>query len=433
MIQALNTSIARIALATAICAILPSEAGAFSATGPVEGRTGTFSPYARTLQVYPEGNPYAPPVIMLGESSDRIVVEFDILADDRDYMRYELVHCDPFWNPDDLIETEYLDGFNRADIENYEYSSATTRRYVHYSLTVPDENMRPTVSGNYILRVFPEDEPETTLLQAAFSVAEPAIKLGGSMTSRTDYDYNGRSQQLSIVADIEDLPAKVDPYRDMMLIISQNGRIDNETVLKAPLRAAGSKLHYEHQPELTFKAGNEYRRMEAISTTYPGMRIAAIDYSAPYYHIWVQTDKERDSSPYSYDQTQHGRFTIREYNSDSSETDADYVVVHFTLEMPEMPSSDIFLDGDFTYRKFDPESRMDYNRAAGTYEKALLLKQGAYNYQYLAVPKGSMTGATAPVEGDKYETRNEYLAKLYYKIPGERYYRLGGVTMIANE
>lgn len=212
------------------------------------------------------------------------------------------------------------------------------------------------------------------------------------MTSRTDYDFNNHSQQLTVVADIEDLPPTVDPYRDMMVVISQNGRIDNEAVLKGPLRIDGSKLIYEHQPELTFKAGNEYRRMETISTTYPGMHISSIDYQAPYYHVWVSTDYERDSSPYSYDQTQYGRFTIREYNSDDPAVDADYVVVHFTLEMPEMPSSDIFLDGDFTYRRFDPESRMEYNRVTGKYEKAVLLKQGAYNYQYLAVPHGSMEG-----------------------------------------
>lgn len=418
-----------------VCLIFISilKASADSATGPIKGRTASFSPYTRTIQVYPEDNYSAPPIILLNNNSERIAIEFDRLADDREYMRYELIHCNPFWQPDELIDSQYLEGFNRADIDNYAFSSALTRPYVHYSFSIPNEVIRPTLSGNYIVRVFPEDNPEETIMQAAFSIVDPVLKMSGSVTSRTDYDYNGHSQQLSIMVDVEDIPANVDPFRDITLVISQNGRIDNEVAVKSPLRKVGSELYYEHQPELTFKAGNEYRRMEAISTTFPGMHISSVDYSAPYYHVWIETDKERDNKPYSYDQTQFGRFTIREYNSSQPELEADYIVAHFSLEMQELPSSDVYIDGDFTHRRFDPEYRMDYNEEAGVYEKAILLKQGAYNYQYLAVPQGATKGATAPIEGDKYETRNEYLIKAYYRVPGERYYRLGGVTLIVNE
>ena len=105
-------------------------------------------------------------------------------------------------------------------------------------------------------------------------------------------------------------------------------------------------------------------------------------------------------------------------------------MTHFSLRVPEQSQYGFFLAGDFTHRRFDPESRMVYNRATGLYEKSLLLKQGAYNYQYLAVPIGSMSGATARIEGDFYETVNEYLVKVYYHRPGERYDRLVGVAVV---
>ena len=73
---------------------------------------------------------------------------------------------------------------------------------------------------------------------------------------------------------------------------------------------------------------------------------------------------------------------------------------------------------------------MVFNRVTGLYEKTLLLKQGAYNYQYLAVPFGTMKGETAPIEGDYYETVNEYFVKVYCRCHGERYDRLVGVAMI---
>lgn len=62
-------------------------------------------------------------------------------------------------------------------------------------------------------------------------------------------------------------------------------------------------------------------------------------------------------------------------------------MVHFTLDYPDTPGAMIFLDGDFTQRRFDDNSRMLFNPSTGLYERSMLLKQGAYNYQYLIVPR----------------------------------------------
>jgi hypothetical protein len=43
------------------------------------------------------------------------------------------------------------------------------------------------------------------------------------------------------------------------------------------------------------------------------------------------------------------------------------------------------------------------------------------------VPKGSTRGLTAPIEGNHYQTVNEYLVYVYYRAPGDRYDRLLGV------
>ena len=92
----------------------------------------------------------------------------------------------------------------------------------------------------------------------------------------------------------------------------------------------------------------------------------------------------------------------------------------------------IFVDGDFVHRRFGPESEMRYNPVTKRYERAMLLKQGAYNYQYLMVPPGAMRGYTAQIEGDSYQTDNEYLIKIYHRRRGERYDRLIGYHQIMN-
>lgn len=74
---------------------------------------------------------------------------------------------------------------------------------------------------------------------------------------------------------------------------------------------------------------------------------------------------------------------------------------------------------------------MVYNQETGAYEKALLLKQGAYSYQYLALPKyNSSRGLTEVVEGDYYPTQHIYTIKVYYRQPGGRYDRLAGVLQV---
>ena len=56
-----------------------------------------------------------------------------------------------------------------------------------------------------------------------------------------------------------------------------------------------------------------------------------------------------------------------------------------------------------------------------------------YIYQYLFVPNGSTTGQTAPLEGDFYQTQNEYSIYVYYRPMGARYDRLIGVTTVRND
>lgn len=380
----------------------------------------------RTLQVYSVNDRLTTgtPVTVL-DAPDAIVIEFDMLEDERRYLRYELTHCNADWQPSGLSYVEYLDGFNEGTIDDYEYSAATTVAYIHYRLVLPNEQVRFTLSGNYLVRIYDEYELDNTLLQARFGVSEQSAPIGAFVTSRTDVDYNRSHQQLEISIDCERSPV-ANLYTDVVVTVEQNGRPDAVRVLRHPLRVSGRKLYYEHQPELIFPAGNEYRRFETISNQWTGMGVDAVEYHAPYYNHYLYVDRPRSGSDYLYDRTLSGAYVVREYNSDNPATEPDYVVVHFALEMPELFGTEIHIDSDAFNRETGDVSRMRYNRETGRYEKAALLKQGAYSYQYLAVPQGTATGNTATVEGDKYQTSNQYTVNVYTRVPGERYDRLIG-------
>lgn len=399
------------------------------ATVHAEGETRIFHPAFHSLQIHPETDDMAPAIIRLG-SDDRLTVSFDELAEERRQMRYELLHCTSTWQPDRLVASEYLrSGFNEGIVDDYAYSRATTVHYVNYRITVPNAEMEPTLSGNYLLRVYDESDPDETLLTARFCVVEPLARIKADVTSRTDIDRDRNHQQLSVAVDVRNAAVN-SPATDLRVVVTQNSRTDNTVTLTAPTSLAGSTAVYDHQPQLIFPAGNEYRRFETVSTRFPGMGVDSYMFASPLYHAALFTDTPRSGEQYTYDSTQHGRYRVRTVDSADPATEADYVMTHFTLDMPEIPGADIYIDGDLTLHRRDAENRMMFNRATGLYECALLLKQGSYNYIYLTVPRDSIAGLTAPVEGDNYATDNEYLILVYHTPPGQRHERLIGATII---
>ncbi len=390
--------------------------------------TTIFHPDFRTLQVTVNDNFFAPNAIIL-DSDDLLTVEFDELADDRRYLRAKLIHCNADWQPSPIPDSDFVTGFNEMTIDDAEFSKATITPYVHYRLTIPNEQIQIKISGNYLLKIYDEEDPGTTLLQVRFYVSEANALISGTISPATDIDYKKQHQQLTLSVDCSKSPVN-NIYNDLKIYVTQNNRTDNEVMITSPMRVSGNNAFYEHLRELIFPAGNEYRRFETVSTYFPGLNVNTINYAEPFYHFDLVTDYPRSTTQYIYDKTQNGRFLIRQQNANDSHTEADYIVVHFTLDAPHLYGTDIYLDGDFVNRRLDSTSRMNYNPEHACYEKTMLLKQGSYNYQYITSKSGSSRSATADIDGDFYQTINEYQIRVYTRVPGERYDRLIGYSTI---
>ncbi len=382
----------------------------------------------KSLKIHIEGNEFSPAIIDL-YGKDRITVAFDQLVPDVNYLRYALVHCDADWKPSQILDSEYIEGFNEDEIDNYSLSSATFTQFVHYELNVPNEDMRLTLSGNYLLKVYPEGEPENVCLQARFSVVDKKVKVYPEITSRTDVDYNSQHQQISVAIDNRDYRIE-NPYADLKVVVVQNSRYDIAKMVSHPQRVAGDKIYFEHNPELIFKAGNEFRRFEMVNTRYNGIGIEKYIYNNPFYHVVLKTDEPRSYESYIYDRTQYGKYVIRQSDAYDSNTEADYMYVHFALAMPEIQEGSVYVDGEFTQHNFEPGNLMKYNHNTQCYELDMRLKQGVYNYQYLWKPKNQNKYITETIEGDFYQTINEYQVFVYTRQRTDRYDRLIGYNII---
>lgn len=384
-----------------------------------------FSPRFKTLKVQNMDIFDAPPVMRLG-SEDRLEITFDEIGDDNSFLEYRLLHCNADWQPSSLLDSEFLAGFIAVRIEDYAFSTATFVHYVNYRIEIPNEETGILRSGNYLLQVYNPDEPDETLLQARFRVSENSATIVSGYNARTDLGFNDSWQQVWATATVE-LGDGSNPYNDYRLEVTQNNDDRTRRTLPVPSRVNGNQLVYDHNPQLIFPAGNEYLRFESLSNQFAGMKVDSLRYEGTNYHVWLKPDYPRAEREYQFDRTQHGRFIVREYNSTDSNIGADYITVHFLLEMDRLPGAEIYVDGEMTNGLLTDRNRMEYDGTKGVYTLQLPLKQGAYNYRYLVK---DLDGKVKSLDGDKWETGNQYEVSLWKRRPGDRADSLIGVELI---
>ena len=387
----------------------------------VDTRVHIFDSNVRSLKVCLANNMYIPPIYMMG-SDERLIVNFDYLDYDIHYLRYSVTHCNADWQPSQLVESEYVSGFNYADIDDYAPSEATYVHYYNYQFMLPNADMQFLVSGNYLLTVYEQDDADDILFQTRFSVCEGKVGVFPQVTSRTDVEYNNRFQQVSF--DVRYKPNQIkDPYSEFKCVVTQNSREDNSVTVTRPMMVGVDNVTYDHNRDLIFPAGNEFRRFETVNAHNINMGVQSIRYYDPMYHANLMIDEPRNELQYLYDKTQYGRFTIRNGETrGESAVEADYMITHFALDAGgKLNGGNVWLCGEFIEGYPASQAMMRYDASSGYYTADILLKQGAYNYMYLWVPDGTSVGQTSRIEGDHYETVNEYLVKVYDRPIGERY------------
>lgn len=385
------------------------------------------APSVRSLRMELNGEWGAPPVMTLG-SDDIMLFSFDEMSHTYHRFTYRITHCNQDWTPSDLHEIEYLEGFNDVPVEEWENSVNTTQLYTTYQFALPNENVSLLLSGNYRVEIFDdEDESGFPVAQFRFSVVEPRLHISASVSGDTDISLNEGHQQLSFVVDYANWNI-ASPSSEIMPVVYQNRRGDNAVRGIKPTYMTGNTLEYLHNSRLIFNAGNEYRRFELTDPDNPGMNVEEVVRYGDEYHALLYMDKRRVSHASYIDE--NGRYYVNTLEGYGSANEADYVYVHFALDLPYKEGGSYYLLGDMCGNALSPVSRLDYDAEEGYYHTTQLLKLGLYNYMYVWLPDGGGVAETYPAEGDMYDTENEYLIYLYYRGFGERYDRLVGVCEV---
>jgi len=416
----------RYILSLAFLAFLIPLQGQPDLSDPVYFTNHIFSEKIRTVQVYNEKWNLSYPILKLS-ANDRLVCHFDLMGDEPETYNYSFIHCDRNWNRSDIISNEYSDGYIENPVEDYAASFNTTVKYIHYSIAFPNDRIRLKLSGNYILVVYPADNPGEPVLTRRFIMAEDAVQINADVHRPLTGDDKDTKQQVEFSVAYPE-SSFTDPFRNFYAFILQNGRWDNaKNNLKADFSSLDLLKFNSLSNKNIFYGGNEFRYFDIKNIKYQTEYVRAIQYIDGIYNFCLTPSDNREFKPYFYWKDFNGKYYVAIQDGQKFDTEADYVNVIFTLPSKQMiGGGDMYISGALNDWTYDKANKMTYNPQKEQYECSLQLKQGWYNYEYAWLRKGS-TDATASIfEGSHYETENDYLILIYYHNPTDRYDRVVG-------
>jgi hypothetical protein len=380
----------------------------------------------KTVLFYKKGFELSPPLISYN-SNESLILKFDDLDGDYKSYYYTIIHCNADWQPSALKNFEYIDGFYDDQISNYKFSINTIIDFTHYTLEFPNKNMRPKISGNYILKVYTDNDPEQIVLTRKFQVFEQLISIEGSVRRATLVAKRDEMQEVNFTINAPTYRIS-NPYQDLKVSVKQNGRNDNVIWDLKPKLVLGDKLVYEYEEKNLFDGGNEFRHFDIRSLRFTTDRVSDIVGTQSHYEVYLFKDQRRSSQRYTFSEDINGRFTIKTTEAFDSDVEADYAWVHFSLKynIPE-ENGNFYIVGGLTNWVYSAENRMKYSFRDNEYYLSLLLKQGYYNYQYVFLEDGTSRGQTYLSEGNHSETENDYSIFVYHRKPGTLYDSLIGI------
>jgi len=354
-------------------------------------------------------------------------LEFDDMDGGYKNYTYQVIHCDKDWNRSDLHEIEYIDGFNGEEIDEFAYSVNPYSEYTHYELTIPNDDLNWTISGNYLLIIYDQDM-EVSVLTRRFIVTESAARVSALMIKPENLSKLRSHHELKINIDFNGLKIRR-PKEELFLTVLQNGNTNSAYTNLAGTFVRQNTLFYDDFDGVTFPALKEFRNCDVRSLKYRSEFVHSIDQEDGVTHVLLDLGKKRADKHFHTEPDANGGFIIDNKDYGDGDVSGEYVRCIFTLEAEREYDEDVYIVGALSDWKAKEKFKMEYVPTSGLYEKVVVLKQGFYDYMFATQNADGLLEMDV-IEGSWYETENDYQLIVYYRAIGGEYDRVIDVTVI---
>ncbi len=402
----------------------------FAISGIAQIPDAVYKDNIKAVRFHMYGDQQAIPIYNLN-SADQLELNFDDLDANVKSYYYTFQLCDYNWVPVDISPFLYIKGFTQQRITNYRYSSIALTRYTHYQAILPDKSTTITLSGNYLLKVYLDGDTSKLAFTRRLLVLDQKGAISAKITQPFTPQLYRTHQKVQFTANIQGLNT-FSAAQQIKVVILQNNRWDNATKDIAPTFVRGNSLEYNTENNCVFPGGKEWRWLDLRSFRLQSDRVEKADYKKNTTDMYLFTDADRSAQKYVYFRDLNGMYLIESYETINPYWQGDFATVHFSLAAPNATpyaNKDIYLAGQLTNYEFNTKTKMVFNADRGMYECTALLKQGYYNYTYIAVDKNDPK-QRLDLEGDYWETENTYTILMYYRSFTDRADQLIGVGKI---
>ena len=391
----------------------------------------------KTVKLFKSGDMYSYPVIMLN-SNEQLELHFDDMDADVKYYYYSFQLCNADWTPANIQLFDYIRGFTSNRITNYRHSSLAQTRYTHYQAVLPERNGAPSKAGNYLLKVFLNDDTSKLVFTKRMLIVNTKATVSAQVLQPFNTNYFQTHQRVQV--NVSTAQGQINAFspQDLKVVVLQNNIWNNASLLDRPTVFRGNYYEYSDEENTTFQSGKEWRWIDLRSLRLMSDRMTKIvdNDTSNRVDVYVKPDGERRQQLYIYYRDFNGIYTVENRDNSNALWQSDYAWVHFTYVPPgnrAYEGKSVYLFGELTNYLQDDNSKMIFNEEKGVYEKALYLKQGYYNYSYVTLTDKKQPGVQAlyeNTEGNYWGTENSYMVLVYFRNFGARADELIGFTKI---
>lgn len=366
----------------------------------------------KSLQTYAGDDQSSFPVIFYSEGVYGIItIEFDVESVSVPDLHIVFRFCDKNWMP---VNNAFLTnpGKSTAYILDYYTLPVTVEdaRY-HFKNSYPDAQgyVEFPYSGKWIYLITDAFDTSIVYGTGKFFVIHDEVAVYSSIKKEQLEDKTYFPSDLAKVFNITtevNLPEDLFPGFINGVEIIENRKLSSPIMIGKEFNTNTRQFYWDGNRKLTFTArdvrpGNGYRTTDFRNTNkFSSKNIRAqfdgIEYSR--FHKPPLNDL-------------NGAAVLTNYRDEY----ATYLNVNFSIRPPEELSGNIFLTGAFNGWRILPEYEL--KNSSGLYSLSIKLKRGAYDYQYVfadVINSEIKNVDLYTLEGNNWETSNEYHVFLYY-------------------
>ncbi|SVA42478.1 uncharacterized protein METZ01_LOCUS95332, partial [marine metagenome] len=301
---------------------------------------------------------------------DLIELSFDDIDGDEKNYYYQINHFDYMWNPSSLYKSEYLEGFDDIRIKKIRNSFNTLQPYTNYILSIPNDDVKLKVSGNYSISIHLSNGKK--VFEKRFSFIDNQIPIQISISKSNTINNLKTHQKIKIKLNCGDCTKIYNSSSKLKTIVIKNYNWSNSLIIEKPKFIFSNNLIYD---DIYFLGGNEFLNFDNSKINSTNYRIYKSTLTDLYNNFLID-DKERINDIYEYNPDINGEFSVNSNKNYDFDTENDYARVHFNLKINIFDkNNNVYLLGRFNNFIANENYKLKYDKKKKKYKGSFLFKQ----------------------------------------------------------